>query len=267
MSKTIIAAVAVAVACLLAGGPAFGALTVYISSNGSTAENTLLQNVMTARGYTVINGVAPTALGSSTSFGAADVILLNMGGIGTEDGISAGGQTNLVNFVDSGKGLVTGEWIVWNGSANTTLKAILPATSGGLSGAAQTYTRSTADTVMNEVLGAASVSFTSDNHGGSGTILTPRTLNTVTATTFYTATGGGAGVVGWSGAAFGGAAESKVVSFGCLFGDSTDASANFNQLLGNAVHWAGPAPEPATMALLVFGGLGLLARSRRRAAR
>jgi hypothetical protein len=184
MFRTIIAVVAVAVASLLVGGQAFGALTVYISSGGSAGEYTLLSGVMTARGYTVINGVAPTALSGTTNFGAANVVLLNMGG-SLPPTIPSDGQTNLVNFVKGGKGLVTGEWLIWN--PPSTLSAILPATqSGWITTAARTYTRSTADALMNDVLGTKAVLFNGDNHSGFGTYLTPKTG----ATTFYTASGG-----------------------------------------------------------------------------
>ncbi|MCX5655208.1 MAG: hypothetical protein NTY65_11225 [Planctomycetota bacterium] len=265
MFRTIIAVVAVAVASLLVGGQAFGALTVYISSGGSAGEYTLLSGVMTARGYTVINGVAPTALSGTTNFGAANVVLLNMGG-SLPPTIPSDGQTNLVNFVKGGKGLVTGEWLIWN--PPSTLSAILPATqSGWITTAARTYTRSTADALMNDVLGTKAVLFNGDNHSGFGTYLTPKTG----ATTFYTASGG-AGLVGWTGINFGGVTGAKVASFGSIFGDTTNAvtSVDFNQLLGNAVNWASdglgtpaPAPEPASLTLMLVGGAITLIQARR----
>jgi hypothetical protein len=168
-------------ASLLVGGQAFGGttLTVYVSSNGSPAENLLIHNVLAGRGYTVIDGVAPASLTGATDLGVANVVLLNCGGGASLPSIPVDGQTKLVNFVNSGKGLVTGEWYIW--SPGTTLAPILPATQAvfvGTSTVAQTYTRSAADVLMNEGLGAKGdkdVVFNADNHGGTATLLAPKT--------------------------------------------------------------------------------------------
>jgi hypothetical protein len=266
MFRTIIAVVAVAMASLLVGGQAFGGttLTVYVSSNGSPAENLLIHNVLAGRGYTVIDGVAPNSLTGTTDLGLANVVLLNCGGGAYLPSIPVDGQTKLVNFVNSGKGLVTGEWCIW--SPGTTLAPILPVTQAvfvGTSTVAQTYTQSTADVLMNQGLGLT-VAFNADNHGGTATLLSPKPG----ATTFYTASVGYAGVVGWD--KVGGASGGRVASFGTLFGDSTLAGADMDQLFGNAVNWASGGlgtPEPASLTLMLVGGAITLIQARRSRAR
>jgi hypothetical protein len=252
------------VAGLLLGGPAFGGVItkVYVCSAGSAAENTTISNLLTARGYTVTIGVTPSALTSAVDLSTYAGVLLNMTNSPAID-MQDSGETLLKNFVQAGGGLVTGEWVAWNSSNCQILKTILPVLAENTkyipSSANQTYTQVTADAVMNKNLGTT-VTFTPTSAAGYGTQLTAQNG----ATVFYSGSAGGSGVVGWDNV--GGASGGAVVSFGSLFGATTFGSANYKTLLGNAMEWVAPTPEPATLTLLAVGGLGVLMRSRRRRA-
>jgi hypothetical protein len=245
---------------LWVAGPTFGAM-IYISSNGTAAENTTLRDLLVARGFTVTIGDAPTALGAGTNLTGVDAVLLNMGGNSVEPLIPQAGQDKLKAFVQGGGGLVTGEWSVWNNTLNTTLKTILPAqVVNYTSNSPLQYVWAADGGVLNEGLGHNTVSFTPTNNGATATTMTAK----AGAVEFYTAGGGvgGAAVVGWD--QVGGASGGRVLSFSCLFGATTlgAGNADFRQLLGNGVNWAA-APEPASAALLLAGGLMTWLQSRR----
>lgn len=270
MSRTLGIGFVALVASLMAGGPALGALSVYISSNGDTADNTAIQSLLTSAGYSWTMGVTPGSLSGTTNFGTADVILLNMGGAVTV--IPTAGQTNLVSFVNGGGGLVTSEWAAWNVSNNTILKGILPvlASSTYTSTNPIVYTRVTADPVMNAGGLGTTITFTGTNHSGTADKLVKKT--TGSPIEFYSANvpTGSSGVVGWEDV--GGPTGGRVLSFNCLFGWETVATtnANFRTLLVNGVNWASnpePLPEPASAAFMVVGGVLALLRTRRARAR
>ena len=269
MSRTLGIGFVALVASLMAGGPALGALSVYISSNGDAADNTAIQNLLTSAGYSWTMGVAPGSLGAATNFGSADVILLNMGGSVTT--MTDAGQNKLKSFVNGGGGLVTGEWAAFNPGINTILKSIMPVL--GTWTYNQTnplkYTCVTADPVMNAGgLGTKLIQFTPTNHSGTAVVLVKKT--TGSPIEFYSANAGGSGVVGWEDV--GGPTGGRVLSFDCLLGWETLATTNadFRTLLVNGVNWASnpePLPEPASAAFMVVGGVLALLRTRRARAR
>jgi hypothetical protein len=261
------------VASLMVGGPALGALSVYISSNGDAADNTALQNLLTSAGYSWTMGVAPASLSGTTNFGSADVILLNMGGSATPQLIPTAGQNNLVAFVNAGGGLVTGEWAAFNPNNNTILKGIMPVVGTWTYSTVNPikYTSVTADPIMNAGgLGTKDITFTATNHSGTAVQLVKKT--TGNPIVFYSANtpASSSGVVGWEDV--GGPTGGRVLSFNCILGWETLAASNadFRTLLVNGINWAStpaPVPEPASAALMVVGGVLALLRTRRARAR
>ena len=101
---------------------------VLLLSTGVTAEDNAVVNLLTADGHTVSVGPQYQSYTGGDLSGYSAVILLpNNTTIGGN--IPTAGQTALVNYVNGGGGLVTGEWTVWGTAGdhfNQTLEAVIP---------------------------------------------------------------------------------------------------------------------------------------------
>ncbi len=147
------------------------------------------------------------------------------------------GQTALLNFIDNGGGLVTGEWFVWKNAAQNSFATLYDAipvvstaaftTNAGVN--ATTYTRATPNLVLNAGL-LDSIGFTADYFGGTETKLDPKPG----ATVFYDSNNplGGDGLIGWN---YG---DGRVLSFSTTIGSQQLAHAGFSRLLANTLAFA-----------------------------
>ncbi|MDW8051757.1 MAG: hypothetical protein RMJ83_04655 [Armatimonadota bacterium] len=149
--------------------------------------------------------------------------------------------TQVANWLSqqSGRGLVTTEWVVWYDGGFSSLANVLPVTTNRNYSypSSVTYTQVTADPLMNANL-PASFSFSS----GVGGVT--RFAAKQGATVFYAENYfNGVGVAGWelsSGA--------RVVSINAVAQDNDSLnSPEFRQLLVNAVTWAAAGREPCRL--------------------
>lgn len=228
-----------------------GAQTVLLLSTGNTTLDTQTKAVLEAGGATVTIGNPYTTF-SGTELAGINVVLLFPNNNWSSGDMSLAAQTDLVNFVNAGGGLVTAEWTNWKVGAGSfqTLQTVLPvvSTTQYTGGSAITYTQVTPDAVLNSRALPAAFAFTADNFAGVESYFTAKSG----ATVFYSSTGGagGAGLVGWSHGA------GHVLQFSTTAGPNALADANFALLLQNAVTWAA-VPEPSA-ALLLAAGLAWL---------
>lgn len=241
------------------------AADVYVFSTGNAAVDAAYAAALTARGHTPTIGVQWNAFNGSVNLAPFNVIIMNhsanWSGSGGE--VPVAGQQQLVNFVNSGGGLITTEWIIYNngtsaGTAYATLAPILPATYGSTwnSVVQTTFSQITPDPIMNAGLPS---SFLVDNNYFAGT--ETRLLVRPTATAFYQSsnlTSGSninTGLSGWQ------VGNGRVISISNMPGLTSLNDANYQTLIGNAVNWVN-IPAPSSVALLALSGL-LTTRRRR----
>jgi hypothetical protein len=238
--------------------------SVLLLSTGVAAEDNAVVNLLDADGHTVTIGPQyQSYTGSSLSGYSAVILLQNNTGIGGE--MPVGGQTALLNYVNGGGGLLTGEWTVWGNAAegfNTVLAPLLPVIPSTAFdyNSPITYSESTPNAVLNSGL-PSSFTFNADNNGGTETYFQPKTG----ATVFYGSSFGGAppgdGVIGWN---YG---SGHVLSLSTLAGQTELGDQNYGRLFSNGVSWVegqSAVPEPSTLTLLGIGVVGLAIHGWRR---
>jgi PEP-CTERM motif len=242
---------------LLAGGLRQAkADSVLLLSTSNPAEDTAVVNLLTADGHTVTVGPYYGDFTGGSLSGYSSVILLQNNTIAGGN-IPLDGQTALVNYVNGGGGLLTGEWTVWGNANpgtdfNTILAPVLPVIpSTGVSFRISiTYTQITPNSVLNNGL-LSSFTFTADNNGGTETYFQPKTSATVYYGSNFVGTPPGDGVIGWN---YG---SGRVLSLSTLAGPNELADPSYGRLFSNAVYFVGAVPEPSTLILFSIGAVGL----------
>jgi hypothetical protein len=224
------------------------AANVYVFSTGNATVDAAYASTLAAQGHTVTIGRPWSTFDGSVDLSPFDAVLMNHGSNwgGSTQAVPLAGQQQLVAFVNSGGGVITTEWIVYNhgtsgGNAYATLMSIVPVTYGQTWNSSQSTTLSlvTPDPVMNNGL-PATFSIPLANFAGSETRLIARDG----ATTFYrssnmsTSTVQGAAVAGWI------VGEGRVLSLSSMPGVNSMADANYATLLGNAIDWVVLGPGP-----------------------
>lgn len=261
-APAVASAVAAASLCLLLSlpRPAQAQVNVYLMSSGNAAADTQVVNTLTGFGHTVTLGVQYPAFDGTQSLVGFDTVYLQTNYNWTSGNMPAAGQTALVNYVNSGGGLVTSEWYLWkipSQGSFAILDTITPATPTGAfdSLGTATFAQSVADPVLNAGL-PGSFSVPLESISGTRTSVTSTRPG---ATTFYTQDGGFLAVVGGQ---FG---TGRVLNFNTVNAQIQVADPEFARLLSNSMNWTASAnlvsaatPEPATVALLAVGLLPIL---------
>lgn len=259
-------------ACVLAVASVADAGTVkpkvYVTycSNPSTWSNSIAAALSSRFDVTLGVKTAPAVVASDlTGYDAVFVV-------GAQDGdcyLASALENVYKPFVNSGGGLITSGWVAYyNNHDILPMWANYDYLSNGGTIVGVTITKSTADPIIN--MGMPD-SFTVDEdwRGGSEGRLAPK----AGATVFYTETQGGwwnnNALIGWDYGANGG----RVASLASVLGPNPLSSADYVQMMNNAVEWAinappptNPVPEPMTMAAVGMGIAGLGGYLRRRTA-
>jgi hypothetical protein len=238
---------------------------VLVLSSGNAAEDAAIESALAAFGHSV--DVGPQYInynGTTNLSGYQSVVLLtNYNWSAPPFDMPAAGQTQLLNYISAGGGLVTSEWLVWKTGAQNvfnTLETAIPvfATASFRTAAQVTYSEVTPDPTLNAGL-PDSLTFNATNIQGTETQFNPKPGATIFYDSNYPTAG--SGVIGWD---FG---EGRVISFSTLIGQQELVDANYAQLLSNAVSWSAGIiiPEPSSGALICIGaGLSTAAVARRR---
>jgi hypothetical protein len=203
---------------------------VYLFRMGVPEQDAALYDALRAHGLQVTLGAPYQTFDGSQSLSGHQVAVLV--GTGNNDDMPLDGQQALLDWVHSGRGLVTLEWTVWAvGSANRflILRELLPATyQRHAYRSSIQYLQQASDSILNQ--GLPAVILLGEGHEAH---LRPQQGATVYYASDYHV--GAGGVVGWA------YHEGRVMSLSVapVHGSSPIAqSALFRRLLTNAVRWA-----------------------------
>ncbi|MBI5375464.1 MAG: Ig-like domain-containing protein [Candidatus Schekmanbacteria bacterium] len=220
--------------------PLIGSLVVYVMSSGDADTDQAVINALVARKHIPVLGPQVGEWdGTQTDiYGYNVVVLQNSYNWSSSGSMPVSGENALIDFVDSGGGLVTGEWLIWNidsGGRHTGLDPIIPADMVSWNSASSTsYSQyDISDPILNNGL-PSSFTFSMNSISGSESNLAAKSGATEY---YYSSNSGAAGVVGWD---YG---SGRVISFSTLLSDVELSNSDYSTLFVNAVEWAGtPAP-------------------------
>jgi hypothetical protein len=224
---------------------------VLLIGSGDPANQTYVQSMLQSQGDTVTIGPTFNNFTGAGLSGYNEVMLLPNGpwqspySAFSMGDMPKAGQQALVNYVNSGGGLVTSEWVLQKYTTQQdfqTLFKVLPMAASTMytSNSPITFTALTANSVINYNL-PGSFSFATGNSFGSETYYAPK----AGATPYFATnqwgpnlgpTGTAFGVIGWN---FG---AGHVMSFSTPLDTTSLMNPNFAQLVSNAVSWAGGDP-------------------------
>ncbi len=212
-----------------------------ISSGLSTLDNQV-RSIIEGRGFEVTIGPKFSAFDGSVDLNAYKAVYLQANTNWMEPDMPANGQTSLNNFVVSGGGLVTSEWVGYLAAQAgyfQFIQPLLPVTPSTVyrDVPSTTYTQQATDPILQlAVPNFFTMNLTS--YDGTETRLAAKPG----ATQYYSTTafpeGPGAGVVGWK------YVSGRVLSFSTTCGPAQLAPGNaFGVLFGNAFNWVTAPPE------------------------
>lgn len=234
---------------LLGLGLASQAASIYVFSCTNAAQDQFIYDALTAVGHNVVIGQDVTTFTNLSVVSQYEAVYVQANFNWGFNWNTAQQQT-MVDYVNSGGGLITAEWVLWMHASGyfQTLGAILPSTqTNAWDGAPSiTYTRNTANTIMDAGL-PASFSMSTTNIGGVRTYVPSAKAG---ATKFY-GDGTYAAVTGWN------VGNGRVVNFHSVNGQNQLADTNFRKLLGNAFTWvtSNPPTGPGVTGRLALQGL------------
>ena len=211
-----------------------GPLEVYVMSSGNATANQAALDALAARGHLPTLGVEAWEWDSTqASLGAFDAVVLLNSFNQSSGSMPGNGQTAVINYVTSGGGLITGEWLIYNVTAanlHVLLDPLVPADNVGFTTTTSTkYSKDISDATINNGL-PDSLVFLVNNVSGTESRLAPR----AGATTFYSSSKtSNAGLIGW------GHGDGRVISFSTLITDVELGDPDYARLFVNAMEWAG----------------------------
>jgi len=215
-------------------------LLVYVMSSGDADTDQAVINALVARKHIPVLGpqVGDWDGTQTDIYGYNVVVLQNSHNWSSSGSMPVSGENALIDFVDSGGGLVTGEWLIWNidsGGRHTGLDPIIPADMVSWNSASSTnYSQyDISDPILNNGL-PSSFTFSMNSISGSESNLTAKSGATEY---YYSSNSGAAGLVGWN---YG---YGRVISFSTLLSDVELSNSDYSTLFVNAVEWAG-TPNP-----------------------
>lgn len=224
------------------------AATICLLPGNDPNQTNAMQALLEGAGHSVTVEVQYFQFdGPQSLAGYQAAILLNSANWAAGD-MPLAGQNQLVNFVQGGHGLITGEWVLWNWKVNNrfqTLYSVLPATTDGSYNYTTpiTYTRVEADAVLNAGL-PDSFLFPVTGYAGREENIWAK----AGAHTFYDSSNLTDGLAGWQTGA------GRVLYFSTPIGPDELEDPEYQQLFKNAVAWV-VVPLPGASGLL---GSGLL---------
>jgi hypothetical protein len=216
------------------------AANIYMTSTGDASLDNLSKTRLESLAYSVTIGVPYTGFNGTLDLSPYQAILLTASANWSSGDMPVNGQTALVNYINSGGGLVTGEWLVWKSAYQfQTLAPVLPVLASTIysSHSPITYSAATAQPILNAGL-PTSFTFAADSFSGTETYFAPKP----SATAFYDSnySSGAKGVIGWD---YG---QGRVISFSTTIGPNELNNQNYSRLLGNAIAYVGATPQPST---------------------
>ncbi len=235
---------------------------ILLLGSGDTTNESMIQTVLQAQGDSVTIGPSFNAFTGAGLSGYNVVMLMPNGGLNSNNSFLAGdmptsGQQALLNFVNAGGGLVTSEYLMEMHVAQNdfqTLYPAIPVTPSSISTAntSITFGALTSNAVINAGLPS---SFTFPAASGSTTeayYVPKQGATAFFSTNQWTSTFGGYGtaygVIGWN---YG---SGRVISFSTALDSTSLANLNVDQLVNNAVNWAGNVNSTGPINPPIFGG-------------
>ena len=230
MKKTIVFAILMSI--LLGVSAWAGPKSVYVIAGGDANQDNDIKTVLESFGHSVQIGLQYQVFDGSVNLSGYNVVLFLLSDNWAAGDMPVAGQTQLVNFVNSGRGLVTGEWVYWAWAAQgdlDTLYPVLPAITVGTFNYATpiTYTANKYDRILNDGV-TSPFTFNVTNYDGTETDIWPKKG----AFTFYDSDNYSSGLLGWT------YKRGNVLSFSTPIGPNELLNANYQQLLSNAIRWA-----------------------------
>jgi hypothetical protein len=220
-------------ALLVAGTSRANAAVVLVLSTDNPDEDAAIQTTLQGFGHQVDIGASYWTFDGTDVFNYDVVVLVPNYNYNFGDMPDAG-QMALVDFVNSGHGLVTAEWFEWMQGARGSfaiLTSVVPvvATSAFGTQGLITYTSMTPDDILNTGVDSA-FTFTADSIAGTDTSFVAKDG----ATKYYGSdySDGAGGVIGWN------VGAGRVISFSTVAGPMELGDANYSQLLSNAITWS-----------------------------
>ena len=216
--------------------------SVLVIASGSSALDDQVQTILQSRGFEVTMGPEFSVFNGSVDLNAYKAVYLQANANWMDTAMPASGQTTLINWIQTGVGLVTSERVGHLATQSyfqllvpalpvmptTTLREMLNAT----------YTQQATDPILQAFL-PASFSMNLTNYVGTETRLVSRPGTSQFYTTTPFESGAGTGVAGWS---YG---DGRVLSFSTTCGPAQLSSPHFAQLFGNAFNWVIAPPSDA----------------------
>ena len=209
-----------------------GPKSAYMIAGGDANQDNEIKTILEGFGHTVQIGLQYLTFDGSADLSGYDVVLFLLSANWSAGDMPAAGQTQLVNFVTSGRGLVTGEWVYWAWAIQSDLSILYPVLPGISVGAFNyatpiTYMVNKYDRVLNNGV-ISPFTFNVTNYDGTESDIWPKKG----AFSFYESDNYHSGLLGWT------YERGNVLSFSTPIGPNELANANYRQLLNNAIIWA-----------------------------